>query len=81
MRSDAKAIVVLGAVHHGDEGAKERERLAEVARAWKRGGRGFSQPVWFVWVDGEKWAGWLRQSYGIRKRKLPEVVVIDPPVS
>ncbi|WWD16839.1 protein disulfide-isomerase domain [Kwoniella shandongensis] len=79
MKGDAKAIVVLGALHKGSEGVKEQERLDEIARAWKKGGRRFDQPVWFVWVDGEKWSGWLKQSYGIRKRELPAVVVIDPP--
>jgi hypothetical protein len=64
MRSPTNAMVVLGAVNKGDEGEKQKEKLREVARAWKRGGRDFSQPVWFAWVDGEKWSGWLKQSYG-----------------
>ena len=64
MKSDTRAIVVLGAVHRGDEGVKERFELEKVARAWKRGGRGFSQPVWFVWLEGDKWASWLKQAYG-----------------
>ncbi|OCF32348.1 protein disulfide-isomerase domain [Kwoniella heveanensis BCC8398] len=81
MKSPTRAVVVLGAIHKGDEGEKEKERLAEVARAWKRGGRPFSQPVWFVWVDGEKWAKWLKQQYGIKKKELPAVVVVDPPLN
>jgi hypothetical protein len=81
MKSDMRAIVVLAALHKGDEGEKEKEKLTSVARAWKRGGRGFQQPVWFVWVEGEKWGGWLKQSYGIRKKELPAVVVVDPVVS
>lgn len=64
MKSEKKAIVVLGALHRGDEGDKERKELEGIARAWKRGGRRFSQPVWFVWVEGEKWASWLKQAYG-----------------
>lgn len=64
MKSENKAIVVLGAVHRGDEGDKERRELESIARAWKRGGRRFSQPVWFVWVEGERWASWLKQAYG-----------------
>ncbi len=71
---------MLGAVHKGDEGAKERVVLQNIARAWKRGGRNFNQPVWFVWVEGDRWSGWLRQAYGIKKSALPGVVVIDPPV-
>ncbi|OCF58204.1 protein disulfide-isomerase domain [Kwoniella mangroviensis CBS 10435] len=79
MNSDTRAIVVLGALHKADEGQKEKEKLAEVAKAWKRGGRPFSQPVWFVWVDGEKWSGWLKQQYSIKKSQLPSAVVIDTP--
>ncbi|WWC87598.1 protein disulfide-isomerase domain [Kwoniella dendrophila CBS 6074] len=81
MTSDTRAVVVLGALHKGDEGKKEKDKLAEVAKAWKRGGRSFSQPVWFVWVDGEKWSGWLKQQYGIKKSQLPSVVVIDTPLN
>jgi hypothetical protein len=81
MKSTARAIVVLGAVHAGVEGESEIRELEDVARAWRRGGRGFQQPVWFAWVEGDKWSGWLRQAYGIRKSELPTVVVIDTPVS
>ncbi|ORY27667.1 thioredoxin-like protein [Naematelia encephala] len=81
MKSPTRAVVVLGAVHKGAEGEKERQKLEQIARAWKRGGRSFAQPVWFVWVDGERWSAWLRQAYGIKKKSLPAVVVIDPPLS
>ena len=81
MKSDSRAIVVLGAVHQGEEGVKEKEKFELIAKAWKRGGRGFVQPVWFVWVDGQRWSGWLKQSYGIQKKELPAVVVVDPPVN
>lgn len=66
MRSDTRAIVVLAGVHKGEEGKKERDAFADIARAWKRGGRRFEQPVWFVWVEGEtsRWANWLKMFYG-----------------
>jgi len=80
MKADSRAIVVLAALHKGEEGEKEKEKLLQVARAWKRGGRAFSQPVRFCYVEGESWRGWLRQSYGIKKKDLPAVVVVDPPV-
>ncbi|KAL7419881.1 hypothetical protein Q5752_005797 [Cryptotrichosporon argae] len=80
MKSDTRALVVLGALHSGPEGEQERFALEKIARAWKRGGRPFAQPVWFVWVEGEKWKGWLRQSYGIHKTDLPALVVVDPPM-
>ncbi|KAK4688153.1 protein disulfide-isomerase, partial [Tremellales sp. Uapishka_1] len=80
MKSPTRAIVVLGAIHKGEEGEKEKEIFRQVARAWKRGGREFVQPVWFAWVEGDKWQGWLRQSYGIKKKHLPGVVIIDTPL-
>ncbi|WWC59892.1 protein disulfide-isomerase domain [Kwoniella dejecticola CBS 10117] len=80
MNSNSRAIVVLGALHKGEEGKKDRDQLEEVAKAWKKGGRPFAQPVWFVWVDGEKWSGWLKQQYNIKKSKIPAVVVIDTPL-
>lgn len=64
MKSPTKAVVVLAAVHGGEKGKKEREDFEKVARAWKRGGRRFDQPVWFVWIDGERWASWMSQAYG-----------------
>lgn len=66
MRSDTRAIVVLAGVHKGEEGKKERDTFADIARAWKRGGRRFEQPVWFVWVEGEtsRLANWLKRFYG-----------------
>ena len=80
MKSDSKAIIVVGAVHSGDASEKEKAKLLSVAKAWKRGGREFKQPVWFVWVEGERWASWLRQSYRIKKKDLPAVVIVDPSV-
>lgn len=64
MKSPERALVVLGAVHGGDEGFKERVAFERIARAWKKGGRAFEQPVWFVWLDGHKWSRWLKQAYG-----------------
>jgi hypothetical protein len=80
MKTDSRAIVVLAALHKGDDGEKERQKLMSVAKAWKRGGRGFVQPVLFAWIEGERWSSWLRQSYGIKKKNLPAVVVVDPAV-
>ena len=80
MKSPTRALVVLAALSKGNEEA-EHEKFKSIARAWKRGGRDFSQPVWFVYIEGAKWGGWLRQSYGIKKSQLPAVVVIDPPLS
>lgn len=81
MKADSRAIVVLAALHKGDEGEKERQKLMSVAKAWKRGGRGFNQPVFFAWIEAERWSSWLRQSYGIKKKDIPAVVVVDAPVS
>ena len=80
MKGDTPAIVVLGAVHKGEEGIKEREMLETVARAWKRGARPITRPVRFAWVEGERWSAWLKQAYGIKRRELPAVVVIETTV-
>jgi len=64
MKSDERALVVLAAFNKGGDGKKEHESFNKFAKAWRRGGRDFSQPVWFVYVEGEKWAGWLKQAYG-----------------
>jgi hypothetical protein len=64
MKSDMRAVVVLAALNKGQEGKKEYDQFQSVAKAWRRGGRDFSQPVWFAYVEAEKWAGWLKQSYG-----------------
>lgn len=63
MKSPERAIVVLAALHGGEEGVKERAEFERIGRAWKKGGRPFDQPVWFVWVDGNMWSRWLRQAY------------------
>lgn len=64
MKSPTKAVIVLAAVHGGETGRKERVEFEKISRAWKRGGRRFDQPVWFVWIDGERWASWMNQAYG-----------------
>ncbi len=68
MKSPTRALIVLAALKRTGKGTseleKDIEKLETVARAWRKGGRGFVQPVWFVWVDGIKWRKWLRQSLG-----------------
>ena len=64
MKSDTHALVVLAAFNKGGDGQKENREFEKVAKAWRRGGRDFTQPVWFAYVEGEKWAGWLKQAYG-----------------
>jgi hypothetical protein len=64
MKSDTHALVVLAAFNKGGDGQKENREFEKVAKAWRRGGRDFAQPVWFAYVEGEKWAGWLKQAYG-----------------
>lgn len=64
MKSDTRATIVLAALNKGQQGKTEFTQFENVAKAWKRGGRDFSQPIWFAYVEAEKWAGWLKQSYG-----------------
>lgn len=67
MKSPTRALIVLAALKKTGRSSSELEKdiqtLEVVARAWRKGGRNFSQPVWFVWVDGVKWRKWLRQSF------------------
>lgn len=58
----------------------ELEKLKTISRAWRKGGRKFVQPVWFVWVDSVKNGKWLKQDYGISSSELPAVRLVDPPV-
>lgn len=78
--SPTKATVVLAALHSGEQGEGEHTKLLEVARSWHHGERDLGQPVWFTWVEGDKWAKWLRKSYGIKTGMYPAVVVIEPAV-
>lgn len=64
MKSDTRAVIVLAALNKGSQFQAEYTKFENVAKAWKRGGRDFSQPVWFAYVEADKWAGWLKQAYG-----------------
>lgn len=77
MQSPEHALVVLGAIHTDGRELQERDTLLKIARAWKKGGRPFTQPVWFAAVDGEKWRGWMKRTLGIRPADMPTLVVID----
>ena len=62
MRNKRGSLVVLAGLRSGDEAG--REKLKEVAKAWRRGGRKFDQGVIFAWMDGDKWGKWLSSNYG-----------------
>jgi hypothetical protein len=68
MRNERGSTVVLvGLRTEGrEEGAleKEKERLRQVATAWRKGGRKFTNGVIFAWMDGDRWGKWLNQNYG-----------------
>jgi hypothetical protein len=78
MKSDTRAIIVLAALNKGSQFQVEYTKFENVAKAWKRGGRDFAQPVWFAYVEADKWAGWLKQAYGwvICLNQRPAVVVL-----
>lgn len=77
MKNDARALAVIGAVRSGAEGAVDRATLLKTARAWKRGGRPFDQPVWFVTVDAGVWEKWLAKMVGILPEDVPVATVVD----
>lgn len=68
MRNERGSIVVLvGLETKGrktGELEKEKEKLKEVATAWRKGGRKFESGVIFAWMDGDRWGKWLNQNYG-----------------
>lgn len=68
MHSSMRPLVVLVALKkHGRPAAeleKEVEELRKIAKAWYKGGRHFQQPVWFAWIDGERYKKFLKQNYG-----------------
>lgn len=68
MKNKNRSVVVLAAFRtkgrKEGELEKEQEKLAAVARAWRKGGRKFDQGVIFAWMDGDKWSGWLNSHYG-----------------
>lgn len=77
MKNDKHPLVVVGVIRPGTEGAADRAVMLSTARAWKRGGRAFQQPVWFVNVDAEEWAKWLKKMVSIKVEDAPVAVVID----
>ena len=81
LQSPSKTVVVLAAIDSDPKSVAQRDKLAEISRRWKKGGRKFAQPVRFAWVEVDKWTGWLKQSFGISRQDLPAVVVIDTEVS
>ncbi|KAJ9096608.1 hypothetical protein QFC19_007141 [Naganishia cerealis] len=82
MQSPTRPLVVLVALKKSGRAQgdleKETGELHKIAKAWYRGGRTFEQPVWFAWIDGERYKKWLKQNYGIKHTQLPAVVLADP---
>ncbi|KAG7562713.1 hypothetical protein FFLO_01873 [Filobasidium floriforme] len=80
-----RALIVLAALKPGSKNRKEFESdlayFTKVSRAWQKGGRQFSQPVHFVWTDATRQSKWLKHTYGVNPKKLPAVVLIDPPLN
>ena len=70
-------LVVLGAIHSGDEGKAEIAKMETIARSFRRGGRKQYRPVKFVTAD-ETWQVALERMFGIRTADLPRLVVVDP---
>lgn len=66
MKNPRGSIVVLAGFTTKDDQKLDANilKLREVATAWRKGGRKFSQGVIFAWMDGNKWGKWLKQNYG-----------------
>jgi hypothetical protein len=58
------------------------KRLEDISRLWARTGESASKEreTVFVWMDGRKWARWLKNMYGIKDVSdtgVPGIVVVD----
>lgn len=72
-----RPIVVMAALKQDATKEDSEAELQKIARAWRKMPRTFDQPVWFATVDGDKWAKWLKRSYGMDAASMPGVVIID----
>jgi hypothetical protein len=78
MNAPHAPLVVLTAVPKegelGRDGAVTQVR--EIARQWREESAKYpGKHVQFVWMDGSRWASWLKSQYGIRSDALPETVL------
>ena len=83
MKHPAKPLVVLAAFDMEHMSSIELgnaiEELTAIAKQWQTSAIRLTdnRPTIFVWMDGEKWSKWLKSMYGIKRERMPAVVIID----
>jgi len=80
MKNPTQPFIVLAALSSEDNTLQENIALLKsAAKNWeqKEGSDKWVRGAVFVWMDADKWGSWLKSQYGIKKARLPSVVVAD----
>ena len=80
MKNPTEPFVVLAALSTEDNKLDENVALLKrAAKHWEQqeGSGELVRGAVFVWMDASKWGSWLKGQYGIKKARLPSVVVAD----
>jgi len=87
MNAPQSPLVVIAAVTKENK-EKVAERFRDVGKKWRVrtwengrvGGEESGREVVFTWMDGEKWADWMKSMYGVKQGAgtggLEDVVVV-----
>ena len=70
MNANHHPLVVIVTTRDGIR-EKVKDKLRDVSAKWKIRLNGKLRPedVVFTWMDGEKWASWLKGMYGIKQNQ------------
>ena len=80
MKNPTQPFIVLAALSTEDNTFEGNiASLKRAAKHWeqKEGSSELVRGAVFVWMDADKWGSWLKSQYGIKKARLPSVVVAD----
>ena len=80
MKNPTQPLVVLAALSTAGETLEGNiALLRNAAKRWeeKEGSDEWVRGAVFVWMDADKWESWLKGQYGIKKARVPSVVVAD----
>ena len=80
MKNPTEPFVVLAALNTEDDTFEANiASLKRAAKHWERkeGTGDLVRGAVFVWMDASKWGSWLKGQYGIKKARLPSVIVAD----
>jgi hypothetical protein len=78
MNADHHPLVVIVANPSGSASTSVLEKLHDIGAKWRtrQGGKIKSEGVVFTWMDGERWAKWLKGMYGVEQREKEVALVI-----